>query len=163
MIDPAAFARLLAGYCLEVQPGQQVVVRSTALAAPLLLELQREILERGAWPLLRVELPGQTRAFYAHARDEHLDAYPAAEMAEVTATDASIRIQAPTNTRGLADVDPARIARVARARAPVREAALERRWALTIWPTPALAQQAGMGTAEFAVLQRTNRPQREEG
>ncbi len=40
MIDPAAFARLLAGYCLEVQPGQQVVLRSTTLAAPLLLELR---------------------------------------------------------------------------------------------------------------------------
>ena len=60
--DPAAFARLLAGYCLEVEPGQQVLVRSTTLAAPLLLELQREILEREAWPMLRVELPGQTAA-----------------------------------------------------------------------------------------------------
>ena len=54
-----AFADLLAGYCLDVQAGQEtVLVRSTSLAAPLLLELQRAILERDAWPLLRVELPG---------------------------------------------------------------------------------------------------------
>ena len=51
--DPVAFARLLADYCLEVKPGQQVVVRSTTLAAPLLLALQAEILDRGAWPLRR--------------------------------------------------------------------------------------------------------------
>ena len=45
-LDPARFADLLAGYCLEVEAGQQVLVRSTTLAAPLLLELQRAVLER---------------------------------------------------------------------------------------------------------------------
>ncbi|MBA2637079.1 MAG: aminopeptidase, partial [Solirubrobacterales bacterium] len=50
--DPAAFADLLTSYCLDVQPGHQVLVRSTTLAAPLLLELQRAILERDAWPLV---------------------------------------------------------------------------------------------------------------
>ena len=39
--DPAAFADLLTGYCLEMEPGQQVLVRSTTLAAPLLRALQR--------------------------------------------------------------------------------------------------------------------------
>jgi aminopeptidase len=42
------------------------------------------------------------------------------------------------------------MARAARARAPLREAALRRRWCGTLWPTPAGAQRAGMGTAEFA-------------
>ena len=36
-IDARAFAELLAGYCLEVRPGEQILVRSTTLAAPLLL------------------------------------------------------------------------------------------------------------------------------
>src|SRR5919108_2264516 len=63
--DPAAFATLLCDYCLEVEPGQQVLVRSTALAAPLLLELQRALLEREAWPLLRTALPGQEAGFWS--------------------------------------------------------------------------------------------------
>jgi aminopeptidase len=42
------------------------------------------------------------------------------------------------------------MARAARARRPVREAGLRRRWCGTFWPTAAAAQQAGMGTAEFA-------------
>ena len=46
------------------------------------------------------------------------------------------------------------MARAARARAPIREAALRRRWCGTLWPTPAGAQQAGMGTAEFAAFVR---------
>ncbi len=150
MIDPAAFARLLCGYCLEVEPGQQVVVRSTTLAAPLLLALQSELLERGAWPLLRTELPLAAEEWWGAARDAHLDGFAPAELAEAEQTDASITIQAPENATALAGVDPARLARAARARAPIREAAMQRRWCATLWPTPAGAQRAGMGTAQFA-------------
>jgi len=150
----ARFAALLCDYCLQVRPGQQVVVRSSALAAPLLLELQRALLEREAWPLLRTELPGQAEGFWAAARDAHLDAFPPLELAEAERTDASLAIQAPANTRALAGVDPARMARAARARAPVREAGLKRRWCVTLWPTPAGAQQAGMATADFEAFVR---------
>jgi aminopeptidase len=152
--DPAGFARLLCGYCLDAQAGQQVVVRSTTLAAPLLLAVQRELLEREAWPLLRTELPGQAEGWWAGAGDAHLDAFPPAELAEAEGTDASLVIQAPDNTRALAGVPPGRMARAARARRPVREAALRRRWCGTFWPTPAAAQQAGMGTAEFGAFVR---------
>ena len=55
-LDPAAFAALLCDYCLRPEPDEQVVVRSTTLAAPLLLQLQRGLLEREAWPLLRLSL-----------------------------------------------------------------------------------------------------------
>ena len=153
-LDPAAFARLLAGYCLEVEPDQQVLVRSTTLAAPLLLELQREILERDAWPLLRVELPGQTRAFHVHARDVHLDGYPPLALTEAKKVSSSIAIQAPENTRALAGLDPERLRRAAVGREPVRHAALQRRWALTVWPTDALAQEASMALDEYAAFVR---------
>jgi len=153
-IDPDRFAALLCGYCLDVQPGQQVVVRSTPLAAPLLRALQRSILEREAWPLLRLGLPGHEEGFYSAARDRHLDGFAPAELAEAEGTDCSLAIQAPENTRALAGVDPARIARAARARAPVREAAMRRRWCATLWPTPAGAQQAGMSLGDFEAFVR---------
>jgi aminopeptidase len=148
--DPDAFAELLCGYCLEVRPGQQVAVSSTTLAAPLLLAIQRELLEREAWPLLSTALPGQDESWWSAARDAHLDAFAPAELAEVEAIDAFLRITAPENTTALSGVDPARVARAARAQEPVREARLQRRWCITSWPTPAAAQQARMGTAEFA-------------
>lgn len=149
MIDAAAFARLLVGYCLEVEREQQIVVRSTTLAAPLLLEVQREILERDAWPLLRVELPGQTASYYRHARDFHLDGYAGLAWEEAKRAHASLAIQAPENTRALASVDPERLRRSSLARQPVREQSLKRRWALTVWPTEALAQEAGVALADF--------------
>jgi aminopeptidase len=154
MIDPAAFARLLVGYCLEAEREQQVVVRSTTLAAPLLLEVQRELLEREAWPLLRVELPGQTRGFYANARELHLDRYAPLAFDEAKKAHASLAIQAPENTRALAGIDPAKLSRAAVGRAPIRQEALKRRWCLTVWPTDALAQEAGLALADFEAFVR---------
>jgi aminopeptidase len=154
VIDPDRFAALLCDYCLEARAGQQVIVRSTTLAAPLLLALQRALLEREAWPLLRPTLPGQDAQFWASARDAHMDAFPAIDLVEAETMDAVLRIDAPENTRALAAVDPARMTRAARARASVREATLARRWCGTLWPTPAGAQRAGMGTAEFAAFVR---------
>jgi aminopeptidase len=154
VIDPDAFAALLCDYCLDVQSGQQVLVRSTTLAAPLLLAMQRALLERAAWPLLQAALPEQEAGFWKAARDVHLDGFPAAELAEIEAADAIVRIEAPGNTRELAGVDPARITRAARARAGMREVMLSLRWCGTLWPTTAGAQQAGMATTEFEEFMR---------
>jgi aminopeptidase len=151
-LDPAAFADLLAGYCLEIEKGHQVLVRSTALAAPLLLELQRAILERGAWPFLRVEVPGQTRGFYEHAQEWQLDDFPDLSLTEAKKCQRQIGIQAPDDVRALVGVDPARIARAARARQPIREAAMKQRWCSTLWPTPAGAEHAGMSLGDFTAF-----------
>src|SRR3954467_4091146 len=148
-LSATRFADLLAGYCLDVRAGQQVLIRSTALAAPLLLELQRAVLEGDAWPHLRVELPGQGRGFYEHARDRHLDDVSDFALTEAKRIDASLGITATGDVRELVGVDPARIARLARARRPVREATMRKRWCSTLWPTEALAGQAGMTLAEF--------------
>ena len=143
------FARLLTDYCLEVQPGQQVAIASSTLAAPLLLALQREVLERGAWPLLDVTLPGQSESFWRAIGDSQLDSVPSAEVAAMREIDATLRIEATGNAKAVASVDPARMARWARAQAPLREVRMTKRWAITLWPTPAAAQQAGMGTLEL--------------
>ncbi len=79
-----------------------------------------------------------------------VDAFARLLLAEVQAVDAVLRIDATANTRSLADVEPGLIARAARARAPVQEARLARRWCATLWPTAALAQQAAMSEAGYA-------------
>jgi aminopeptidase len=152
--DTDAFAELLAGYCLEIAPSQQVLVRTTTLAAPLLRALQRSILAREAWPLLRPALPGLDEEFYAHARDAQLDGYAPLARAEAEQADVFLSIQAPENTRALAGVDPARLSRAARARQPLSELRLRKRWCGTLWPTQAGAQQAGMGFDDFAAFVR---------
>ena len=67
-------------------------------------------------------------------------------------TDAYLNIQAPENTRALAEIDPATIARAARARRPIQEVRLGKRWCGTVWPTSALAQEAGMSDDDYAAF-----------
>ena len=142
MIDPDAHAELLAGYCLDVQPGQQVVVAGGVAAAPLMVALQRAIRARDAHALLRVGLDEESFA----------ETVAPLERLEAETTDATVRIIAPGNATALADADPARLAAAARARSELRELGAHRRWNVTLWPTPALAQQAGMSTSGFADL-----------
>ena len=61
-IDPERFAALLCDWCLEVAPGQQVMVVTTTNAEPLVTALHAAILDRDAWPILRVTPPDGRRA-----------------------------------------------------------------------------------------------------
>ncbi len=151
-MDPVAFADLLVGYCLEVEEGQRVLVRSTTLATPLLLEIERAVLERDAWPLIRVELPGQQVGFFAHARSRHLDDFDDLALHEAKKIHCLLGIQAPYDTRELVGVDPDKIARLSRARKPMRDATMKKRWCSTLWPTEAGAAQAGMDLEEFGAF-----------
>jgi aminopeptidase len=150
--DPDAFAALICDWCLEVSPGQQVLIGSSTLAEDPVRALHRAVLARGAWPLLRLTPPGVGEDFHSHATAAQLDGFAPLELLEVQHVDSVLGIDAPANTRALASIDPARLARAARARKPIQEARLSRRWCGTLWPTQALAQQAGMSLDEYAAF-----------
>jgi aminopeptidase len=150
--DPDAYAALICDWCLEVAPGQCVVVSSTTLAEEYGLALHAAILERDAWPLVWLTPPSLSTAVYRHGRQRHWSEPSPLELALLQAADARVAIDAPANANELAEVDPALIARVSVARAPLREAQLARRWCGTIVPTPALAQQAAMAEEDYAAF-----------
>jgi aminopeptidase len=149
LIDSDAFAKLLCEWCLEADEGQQVLLATTTLAEPLVVSLHRELLKRGSWPVVRMA-PARLQAdFYTYARDAHLDGYALVDLIDAETVDTTIRIEAPADMEALADVDPERIARAAHAREPLQEARRARRWCVTLWPTPALAQRAGMSESDY--------------
>jgi aminopeptidase len=148
--NPDAHAALLCDWCIDVRENDQVLVGMTLQSVPLVRATHNALLERGAWPLIRLA-PGELAAdFFGHAHPSHLDAFAPLELSEANAADGFIAITAPANTRALQSVDPALITRAAKARAPIHEARLQKRWCSTVWPTPALAQQASMGDEEYA-------------
>jgi aminopeptidase len=150
VIDADAFASLLCDWCVPVEPGDQVLIRAPTLAEPLVLALHRALLDREAWPLPRLTVDDLSEDFYRWARERHLDSFAPLELVETEAAAAVIGVQAPSNTRALAGVDPALVTRATRARAPVQEARLARKWCGTIWPTAALAQQAMISERDYA-------------
>jgi aminopeptidase len=148
--DPDAHAALLCDWCTEVREGDQTIVTATLQSLPLMRALHRALLERGAWPLIRLSPLELASDFYRHARELQLDGFAPLELIDAQTADAFIGISAPANTRALATVDPHLIARAGRARAPIQEARLSKRWCGTLWPTSALAQQADMGDEDYA-------------
>ncbi|MBO0768236.1 MAG: aminopeptidase [Solirubrobacterales bacterium] len=151
-MDPARHAALLCDWCLEVQQGQEVLVDTTTAAEPLAVALEAALLERGAWPHFDLALPGHEPRVLKHGREPHFDGVSRISRAVAETMDAHLHVRAPQNMRELAGADPALLARRARAISPLREIRLAKRWALSIWPTDAQAQEAGMSLAEYAAF-----------
>ena len=101
--------------------GEQVVVVHDDARCGARRSPAPAMLEREAWPLLRVSPPGTAEDFYRHAGDPSpTGSRPSSRGGP--GRRCLLRIDAPANTRALAGIDPSLIAEVARARAPVQEA-----------------------------------------
>jgi aminopeptidase len=158
MSDPRVLklAQVLVHYSLELKPGQQLRVHTCPLAEELTLAVYAEAIRAGAHVLVDTYLPGGDEIFYKYASDAQLD-YVSPVRRLVTETfDAALSIEAEHNTRALSGVDPARIARARKARAPLSKLFMERaarnelRWCVTAYPTHAAAQEADMSLSDYA-------------
>jgi len=147
----AKMARLLVDYSTGgVREGDQVIVSGWVAAEPLLKEVYARVLDLGATPILQVALPGMQELFFEHARDLHYAETPSAIRALYEAADVLISIMAPHNTRALAGVDPQKQQALSKRDKALQEMILNKdRWLLTLYPTEALAQEAGMSLADY--------------
>lgn len=144
-------ADLLTGYCLEVAPGDVVVLDVSTDALPLGRALVRSVAGAGGEPLLRLAYPEQAADLLERADDAFWAREPSLELAEMEAAACYVRVDAPSNAHHLAGADPSRVAAAGRRRAKVVERRLRgTRWVATLYPTPAAAQSAGMATDAFA-------------
>ena len=156
-MDPriARWARTLVSYCLEVQPGQTVLLNATPAAEPLLAEVYREVLRAGGHPVPQLTLTTLSEVRLLEGSDEQLTWIDPTARYWAEHADARLTIESETNTRTLANVDSARQAIVTGASRELREirsrrgAAGNERWCLTLFPTNAYAQDAGMSLAAF--------------
>ena len=158
MADPRdrEYAELLVGTCLGVQAGWQVLVLGTELGRPLLEEVQRAIARRGAYALTGLTFSGgfgaSDRAWVREAPLELLGKPAPLYDRLLREADALIAISAPENTREGSATPVERTQAVQAAYRPAQERMLshEMPWVGCQYPTPALAQDAGMSTDEFA-------------
>jgi aminopeptidase len=148
------YAELLLGTCLGVERGWQVIVWGTPWARPLLEEVMKQLGERGAYPLLRLTFSGGSAYHRAWLRHAPLDVISEPASIEVHAweeCDAWLGVSAPENTRDGADIAAARTSAVNEAYDDARSRlGVQIPWVLCWYPTPALAQDAGMTLPAFA-------------
>jgi aminopeptidase len=152
----ARWADVLVDYSTEVQPADRVVIGGGVAAEPLLRAIYRAALRRGAHPIIVPSFTETQTDLLANASDEQLAYISPLERWPREEAEVTIDVLASTNTRALSGIDPARQAVWNRARSELREIAGqraargERRWASTLFPTAAFAQDAEMSTDEFA-------------
>jgi len=139
--------------CVDVQPGWQVLVTGGHLARPLLEEVSRLVGRRGAYALQRVSLSGYgTNIPWAQEAPDELLATPATiEAYAFDNADGWISIEAPENTRELTGLPAEQLARLQSGLRPHLERMFthELKWVGCQYPTPALAQEAGLSLQEF--------------
>jgi aminopeptidase len=150
-----SYAQLIVERSLDPQPGWQVEVDSNPLARPLVEEVVRRIARRGAWPLVRLGYIQERWPFeFLWAEEaplEMLAERAPLRQAHEEAVDAWVFIGAPENTREGADLPLERRTLLARAAQPFLERRLDFDipWLTCRFPTPAMAQDAGMSFRPF--------------
>ena len=149
------YAELLVDTCVGVQAGWQVLVAGTPLGRPLLEEVARLIGQREAYAIMRVGFGGSLFVSRSWLREAPLEVISTASSIEVDAFqkfDALIAIEAPENTREASSIDQERLAALQTAYRPAMERIFQGTvpWVGCQYPTPALAQDAGMSTDDFA-------------
>ncbi len=149
------FAKLIVDYCVSIKEGDEVLVNASYEALPLLRELWKEIVSRGAYPRLNLVEETLTETFYKYAKESLLDHRSKIDRYIVENIDVRISIISSTHTKPLVDVDPEKVKRRSMANRELTEIFMKRdgegslRWVVTAYPTKALAQEAGMSLLSF--------------
>ncbi|HEX2993459.1 MAG TPA: aminopeptidase [Anaerolineales bacterium] len=148
-------AKVMVNYSLALKPGQTFWLRTTPLAEELSLAVYEEAVKAGAYVFVDQLIPGAEEIFFKYASDEQLDYISPIRRTLVESFDASLYIDAQHNSRNLSGIDGSRLARAHKAGAELVGKILRRaaegthRWCVTVYPTHAMAQDAGMSLADY--------------
>ncbi len=153
MVDPRVkeAARILVEYSTKVKPGEIVQINLQAPeGAPLLKEIYKLVVQRGAYPVVHAGIPGLSYIYYKYASNKQLNKFPELAWNEIQKTDVYISIGADYNTRELTSIDPKKMALRQRVSEKISKWRVEKtRWVIYDYPTNALAQDAGMSLEEY--------------
>ncbi len=157
MADPRIekLAKVMVHYSLAIKRGQKVYLQTSPAGQEFNLAFYEEAIKAGAHVTVLMNIPGTDEIFFKYASNQQLDFIsPIRELVHTT-YDARMVVEADTNTRELAGVDPKRIARYRKANAPLFAQMMKRidsgelRWCLTVYPTDAMAQEANMSLSDY--------------
>ena len=137
---------------LEIVEDDIVLVTGTESSANLILELQKEILKKSAYPLIRINLEQMRYNFYKYAQEKHLKAFPPGLAKEIEMATKVISIESANNPNQLKNVDQNKINQWKQT-ADVYSRKLDFVPAVvTIFPNVRYADKAGMNLEEYEKL-----------
>src|SRR5687767_1945764 len=154
MRDPrfADLANLLVRHSCRVAPGDRVLVEATDIPAEFTVELLRAVAGAGGGPVVETRIGAVTRAVLQLATDEQMKLIGRVERARMEQVQAYVGLRGSHNITEQSDVPSERMALYEKlvwhpVHSEVRVP--KTKWVVLRWPTPSMAQAAGMSTEAF--------------
>jgi aminopeptidase len=157
MSDPrmVKLAETLVNYCVEVKPGDWVIIMGNVKSLPLSREVYRHVYLAGGNPNQVITSEDTAEITFKKAGEEQLQWISPFESMTYEKADVLISIRAASNAHALANVDPQKQQVYFAARREMmqvykqRSASGELRWVITNFPCQAYAQDADMSLSEY--------------
>ncbi len=152
MTDPriTQLAQNLVRHSCRVQAGEHVLLEIIDAPDEIAIELIRAVREAGGQPHVNLRHSRVTREMFAGATDEQYELIASLEMAEMEKMDAYIAIRGADNSFENASVPADRMSLAQRHMSPVHDRRVcHTKWCVLRWPSPSMAQGAGMATEDF--------------
>jgi aminopeptidase len=155
MTDPRykKLARLLVEYSTELKKGDRVLLDMIDVPDEFTIELVRTARAAGSTPLVEVRRTRVSRELLLETNDRHAALVRDLELFRMKRMQAYIAIRGSENASENSDVPGDRMALYSRVLRPVLDWRINKtRWCVLRWPTPSMAQAAGMSTEAFENL-----------
>src|SRR5712692_5501724 len=155
MTDPryTKLAALLVDYSTALKKGDRVLVDATDVPDEFVVELMRAIRRADATPLVEVRHSRITREILRETSEAHAALVREVELFRMKKVQAYVALRGSANANEIADVDSKRMSMYARVLRPLLNYRVNHtRWVVLRWPTPSMAQGAGMSTEAFENL-----------
>jgi aminopeptidase len=152
MMDPRIekLAKLLVGYSLNLQPGEKVLISSdNPCASPVVSALIEEAYRAGGLPFFRINDQKLQRTWLRGAADEQMRLKAEWDTEQLKSLDAFLMVWVDENMLEMADVAGERQQKNSLYRQPLLDLMLTKKWCGFRYPTPAVAQSAGMSSEAF--------------
>jgi aminopeptidase len=155
MNDPryTKLAKLLVEYSTKLKKGDRVLLDMIDVPDEIGIELMRAARAAGATPIIEVRHTRVTREILRGTDAPHAALVRDLELSRMKKMQAYIAIRGSDNANENADVPGERMALYSRVTRPVLNYRVGKtRWCVLRWPSPSMAQAAGMSTESFEKL-----------
>ncbi len=155
MTDPRykKLAKLLVEYSTELKKGDRVLLDMIDVPDEFSIELVRAARAAGATPLVEIRHTRVSRELLLEMNDRHAALVRDLELFRMKKMQAYIAIRGSENANENSDVPGNRMALYSRITRSVLDWRINQtRWCVLRWPTPSMAQAAGMSTEAFENL-----------
>ncbi len=143
-------ASLLVHYSTDLQRDEKVLIESFDAPEEMTIALIRAARKAGAIPFAQIQRARVSRELALGANEKQLNLTAIHELARMKKMDAYIAVRGSHNISELADVPIDRLKLVAKKMRAVQDQRVQKtKWVVLRWPTPAMAQLAGMSTEAF--------------